>query len=220
MSHKIATIFAATAALFLGSQSALAEDNLFKGYAYHSPLENYTVAKGYYDCSEDVGGTAMCIDNVDFIGRKFSAALVFSGGKLMMVTLVSPADQEIYAKASTTLAKSFTLVSMTDDKTILDLIDLAATAKSKDEYRSKFSNYESVGLNTGNLTYTFLEGVEIKPSLRSASSMLVAAPDNTRSAELILSGQGAEALLLMRFSFPKFEANQSLKAAQEPAEAF
>ncbi|NNA42338.1 MULTISPECIES: hypothetical protein [Pseudomonas] len=220
MSRKIATIFAAAFALLVGSQCALAEDNLFKGYAYNSPLENYAVTKGYYDCSEDIGGTARCIDNVDFVGQKFSAALVFSAGKLIIVTLVSPSDQDVYTKASAALSKSFTVVSMTDDKTILDLIDLAATAKNKDEYISKFSNFENVGLGAGNLTYTFLEGVKVKSSLRNASSMLAAAPDNTRSAELIVSGKGADALLLVRFTFPKLEAKKSLEAAQEPAESF
>lgn len=220
MSHKIAKCFAATVALFVGTQNALADDNLFKGYAYNSPLESYSVAKGYYDCSEEIGGTARCIDDVDFIGNKFTAALIFSGGKLRMVSLMSEFDQELYAKAITTLSKTFTFVSMMDDKTLLDVIDLAATAKSKDEYRSKFTNFESVGLSTGNLTYTFLEGTEVKTNLRNAASMLAAAPDNVRSADLMLAGQGAESGLLIRFSFPKLEANKILEASKEPAEAF
>lgn len=220
MSHKIAKCFAATVALFVGTQNALADDNLFKGYAYNSPLESYSVAKGYYDCSEEIGGTARCIDDVDFIGNKFTAALIFSGGKLIMVSLFSPFDQELYTKAITTLSKTFTLVSMMDDTTLFDVIDLAATAKSKDEYRSKLTNFESVGLSTGNLTYTFLEGAEIKSNLRSAASMLAAAPDNVRCADLMLTGQGAEAALLIRFNYPKLEKNKAVEVSKEPVEAF
>lgn len=220
MSHKIALFFAATVAFFVGAQNALAEDNLFKGYAYHSPLESYSVAKGYYDCSAEVGGTARCIDEVDFIGSKFTAALIFSGGKLIMVSLISAFDQELYAKSYTTLSKTFTIVSMMDDKTLLDVIDLAATVKSKDEYRSKVSNFENVGLGAGNLTYTFLEGAEVKANLRNAASMLAAAPDNVRSADLMLTGQGADAALLIRFNYPKLEANKIREALKEPVEAF
>lgn len=220
MSHKMALFFAATLAFFVGAQNALAEDNLFKGYAYHSPLESYSVAKGYYDCSAEVGGTARCIDDVDFIGSKFTAALIFSGGKLIMVSLISTFDQELYAKSYTTLSKTFTIVSMMDDKTLLDVIDLAATVKSKDEYRSKVSNFESVGLGAGNLTYTFLEGAEVKANLRNAASMLAAAPDNVRSADLMLTGQGADAALLIRFNYPKLEANKIREALKEPVEAF
>lgn len=220
MSHKMALFFAATVAFFVGAQNALAEDNLFKGYAYHSPLESYSVAKGYYDCSAEVGGTARCIDEVDFIGSKFTAALIFSGGKLIMVSLISAFDQELYAKSYTTLSKTFTIVSMMDDKTLLDVIDLAATVKSKDEYRSKVSNFENVGLGAGNLTYTFLEGAEVKANLRNAASMLAAAPDNVRSADLMLTGQGADAALLIRFNYPKLEANKIREALKEPVEAF
>lgn len=220
MPNKLSVILAASFALFICSKSAQAEDNLFKNYAYDSPLDSYTVEKGYYDCSEDVGGTARCIDDVDFIGNKFSAALVFSDGKLIMVSLFSPFDQALYSKALTTIAKTFTLVSMTDDKTLLDVLDLAATAKNQNEFQSKVANYESVGLSAGNLTYSFLEGNKVKSSYRNASSMLAAAPDATRSAELMLTGQGAEALLLVRFSYPKFEVNKARKASEEPAEAF
>ena len=220
MSRKIATVLGTVVGLLAGMQNALAENNLFKGYAYHTPLENYTTAKGYYDCSAEIGGTARCIDDVDFVGTKFTAALIFMDGKLVAVSLVSPYDQGVYTRAYTTLSKTFTLISLTDDKTLLDLVDLAATSKSKEQYLSKVSSYENVGLSAGDLTYTFLEGAEVKPNLKSALSLLAVAPDTARSADLIVSGQGAEAFLIMRFSYPKFEMNKAVKAAQEPAEAF
>ena len=220
MSRKISTVLGAVVGLLAGMQNALADNNLFKGYAYHTPLENFTTAKGYYDCSAEIGGTARCIDDVDFVGTKFTGALIFSDGKLVMVSLVTPYEQGAYTKAYTTLSKTFMLISMTDDKTLLDLVDLAATSKSKEQYLSKASSYENVALSAGNLTYTFLEGAEVKPNLKSALSLLAVAPDTARSADLIVSGQGAEAFLIMRFSYPKFEMNKAVKAAQEPAEAF
>ena len=50
--------------------------------------------------------------------------------------------------------------------------------------------------------------------------MLAVAPDTARSADLIISGQGPETNLIMRFAYPKFEINKAVKEAQEPAEAF
>jgi hypothetical protein len=219
MLKKIASLAFVTASIFVFAQSAAAEEKLFKNYVYQSPLVNYTEASGYYDCSEDVGGTARCIDDVDFLEEKFTVALVFSGNKLIMVSLISPFDQDLYGKAIAGLSKTFTLVSMTDDKSMLDVVEVAKKVSNKDELTAKLANFEQVGLTSGNLTYTFLEGVNAKGQ-SNAIGALNASPDNTRSAELVLAGEGADAGLLIRFSFPRLEANKIIQAAKKPVEAF
>ncbi|QAY92693.1 hypothetical protein [Pseudomonas sp. ACM7] len=207
MLTRIASFAFAAAGIFAFAQSAAAEEKLFKNYVYQSPLANYTEAAGYYDCSEDVGGTARCIDDVDFLEEKFTVALVFSGDKLIMVSLISPFDQDLYGKAIAGLSKTFTLVSMTDDKSMLDVIEVAKKVSSKDELTAELSNFEQVGLTSGSLTYTFLEGVNAKGQ-PNAVSALNASPENIRSAELVLAGEGADAGVLIRFSFPRLEANK------------
>jgi hypothetical protein len=219
MLKKIASFAFAATGIFAFAQSATAEDKLFKNYVYQSPLANYTEAAGYYDCSEDVGGTARCIDDVDFLEEKFTVALVFSGEKLIMVSLISPFDQDLYGKAIAGLSKTFTLVSMTDDKSMLDVIEVARKVSSKEELTAKLSNFEQVGLTSGSLTYTFLEGVNAKGQ-PNAVSALNASPENIRSAELVLAGEGADVGVLIRFSFPRLEANKIIQAAKKPVEAF
>jgi hypothetical protein len=220
MSKKLIAAAVTAIGIFAGNQHALADDKLFKSYAYDSAITEYTQAKGYYDCSKDVGGTAMCIDNVDFIDKKFTAALIFSGSKLVQVSLVSPFDQELYAGTAGVLAKSFSLVSLTDGKSVLDLVEVASKSTSNDDFAAKFSNYESVGLSAGNMTYTFLEGTGSLKGYKTAVSLLQAAPTNTRCAELVVRGEGAESVLIVRFSFPKLETDKMLQAAKKPAESF
>jgi len=52
------------------------------------------------------------------------------------------------------------------------------------------------------------------------AAQLAALPDNVRSAELMLTGEGSDSALIIRFSFPKLEANKVAEAAKKPAESF
>lgn len=206
--------------LFLSSLSAVAADNLFKSYAYGAPLSSFKEAKGYYDCSDEVGGVARCLDDVDFIGHKFTAALIFSGSKLVMFSLFSPFDNDLHATALGSIAKTFKLTSLSDGKSLLDVVQASATAKNQEELTSKVDIYETGALNGDTLTYTFYEGVEQNKGYRNMSSQLSALPDNVRAAELILTGEGADSALIIRFSFPKLQANKAAEAAMKPVEAF
>lgn len=206
--------------LFGGAFSASASDNLFKSYAYESPVSAYKKLKGYYDCSEEVGGTALCLDDVDFLGHKFTAALIFSNSKLIMVSLISPFDQSLYATTIGSIGKTFSLSALTDGKSQLDMVQLAAKSSSREEFASKVSNYESAALNGGNLVYTFLEGVDRNKKFTSLTSLLEASPENIRVAEVVLAGEGVESGLVIRFSFPKLEAKKVAAAAKKPVESF
>ncbi|MBV4539902.1 hypothetical protein [Pseudomonas vlassakiae] len=219
MLKKVASSILVAGAVLASAQGACAEEKLFKNYVYQTPLAKFTEAAGYYDCSEDVGGTARCIDDVDFLEEKFTVALIFSGDKLMMVSLISPFDQNAYVKAIAGLSNSFTLVSMNDEKSILDVFDTARKSRSKQELTTKISNFEQVALASGSLTYTFLEGLSPEGQT-SAVSALAAAPENIRSAELVMAGQGAEAGMVIRFTFPRLEANKVLAEANKPVESF
>lgn len=219
MLKKVASSILVAGALLASAQGALAEEKLFKNYVYQTPLAKFTEAAGYYDCSEDVGGTARCIDDVDFLEEKFTVALIFSGGKLMMVSLISPFDQNAYVKAIAGLSNSFTLVSMNDEKSILDVFDTARKSRSQEELTTKISNFEQVALVSGSLTYTFLEGLSAEGQTNAVSA-LATAPENVRSAELVMAGQGADAGMIIRFTFPRLEANKVLAEAKKPVESF
>lgn len=203
----------------VGSQSAVAADNLFKNYEYGSALASYKEADGYYDCSEDVGGVARCIDDVDFIGNKFTAALVFSGSKLISVSLISSFDADLFATSIGTLLKTFRLSALSDGRSQLDVIQVSATS-TRDELASKIMNFEGGAADDGTLTYTFFEGVDGSKKYPTMTSQVAALPDNVRAAEVVLTGEGQESSLLISFSFPKLEAKKVSAAASKPAEAF
>lgn len=220
MSKKILAAVLATASFFAGVQNAQAADNLFKSYVYDTSIASYTEAAGYYDCSADLGVPARCIDDVDFIGEKFTAALIFSSDKLSMVSLLAPFDRDLYGRAFVALAKSFGLVALSDGKSVLDLVELAGKAKSKDEYTTKIKNYESVGLSSNDLTYTFFEGVTSLKAYSSVHNLMTSVPANTRSAELLISGEGEESSIVIRFSFPGLDGQKFIQEAKKPVESF
>lgn len=202
------------------SSYASAEDILFKTYAHDSPITSYTTAQGYYDCSDDIGAKALCLDDVKFIDNNFTAILVFSADKLISVSLVAGFDQTLYGKAIGALAQSFTLATLADNKSQLDVLELASKSASKSDYATTLANYESVGINSGSLTYTFIEkGAELA-GRKSFVSALAAAPNNIRAAELMLLSEGSENSLMIRFSLPKLEANKLLSEVKKPVEKF
>jgi hypothetical protein len=220
MSKKIFSAALAVLGIFVGMQTAVAGDNLFKSYAYDTPLANYTESAGFYDCSAQVGATAKCIDDVDFIDHKFTASLIFSGDKLMIVSLFAPYDRDLFGRAIGALGKTFGLVALSDGKSMLDLVELAGKVKNKDEYSAKVTNYESIALNANDLTYSFIEGATSLKGAANAHSMMASAPANVRGADLIVSGEGDESTIIIKFSFPRLDENKLVQQAKKPVEAF
>ena len=217
MSKKWIAGVLAGVGMLTSSLSAVAADTLFKNYVYGAPLANYENADGYYDCSEDVGGVAFCIDDVDFIGHKFTAALAFSSAKLISVTLVSPYDSDLHTTAIGSLAKTFKLSLLSDDRSQLDIVQATAVARSRDELSAKVSNFEGAATtNGGSITYTFFEGVDKDKKFSTVTSQLVALPDNVRAADLMVTGEGSDAVVLIKFNLPKLEANKVAAALKKP----
>ncbi|AZL68169.1 MULTISPECIES: hypothetical protein [Pseudomonas] len=220
MSKKALAAALGVMGMLTGMQNAVAEDNLFKKYAYDTPIAKYTEAAGYYDCSTEIGATARCLDDVDFLDQKFTAALLFSGDKLMMVSLFAPYDRDLFGRAIGALAKTFTLVSLADGKSVLDIIEFAGKAKNKDEYTAKLTNYENVALAANELTYSFVEGLTPDKRAANVHSLMKSAPANIRGADLIVSGEGDESSIIIKFSFPKLDENKLVQQAKKPVESF
>jgi|GEM_PF-1130568 len=220
MSKKAGLVAVALGMLVAGS--ALAADNkLYKDFAYDAPKAGFVKAKGFFDCSADIGGDALCQENVDFIGHKFLQVLAFDGQKLKNVALVAqPFEQAVYASATAALSKGFVLAALANGTSQLDLIELAKKSANRNDYVTQLSNYESQSLNAGNLTYTFFEGVEMKKSYTSVAVMSMDMPENVRAAEMIVSEEGDESAIIIRFSFPKLDQKQFAEAAKKPVESF
>ena len=219
---KIASsLLGAALAFAMIGTPAVAAEKLFKDYAYGAPSSEFTAAPGYYDCSADVGAGAICLDDVDFIGRKFTAALMFSDDKLYMLSLISEFDLDTYTKTMGALAKSFSLVAMADGSSQLDLVDLARKSASEVDFTAALNNYERVGLNAGNLTYSFIEGQNLLARKHAnATVTLASVPDNSRTADLVVVSEGVGSAMGGRISFPKLEARKVEQAMAAPAEKF
>lgn len=220
MSKSIRSIAVAVAMVLGLCAPAVAQDKLFKDFAYDSPQKACTEAKGFYDCTDDVGATAMCKDDVDFIGQKFTLALVFSNAKLITVSLVSSFDQHLYASAVAALGQSFVLAAMSDGKTQLDLFELKGRSSSREDFVAKVASYEHSGTDSGDFTYTFFEGIDSSKAHSNMGEMLTTSATNLRCAELMLTGQDANTGVVVRFSFPNLEVAKVQAAAQKPVEAF
>ncbi len=220
MSKCVGLIGAVFAVAFAGS--ALAADNkLFKDLAYDSPKAVNAKIKGAYDCTETMGSDALCVDNIDFIGHKFVQVLAFNDSKLKSVALyVEPFNQAVYASAAAALNKTFVLTKLANVQEQLDLIELANKVTDRNDYVTRLTNFENQSLASGDLTYTFFEGVEVKKSYTSTPVMTNAMPETVRAAELVVSEEGGESALFIRFSFPKLDQKAFAEAAKKPVESF
>lgn len=200
--------------------AAMASDTLFQGYAYESPYASYPKAKGYYDCSEQMGIKALCLDNVEFIGHKFTAALTFIDDKLNMVSLISIFDKALYSHAVDELGKSYSLSALSDASEQLDMFKLAAST-SGPTYSAKVKEFEDVAIKSGSLTYSYVDSnvatatTDKKKSYRDMDAFFADAPDNFRAVELLVTGLTTETPLLIRFSFPKLDANKALEGLKK-----
>lgn len=193
------------------------EAKLFKDYTYLSARDSYVNQQGYYDCSADVGSDALCKDDVRFMDHSFTAALVFSAGKLHHISLMTEQDQAIFAKLFGTLSQTFTLVALNDGKSQLDILHTLQNDRSA---KQTITSFEGGGINGGSFTYIMLEKVAAMDKADSLISALALQPDTVRSADLMVVGQGADSVIVLKFALPKREAQLVRDAAQKPAESF
>lgn len=210
------------ASLFTASALAAEQPKLFKSWTYGSPDSGYSEAEGFYDCSAEVGSPARCIEEVDFLGHSFGAILLFNNQQLQSVALAADFSQDIYVKSVGALSKTFTMALMRGSNDQLDIIELARIRGGKENFMAQLNNYETLNLQQGQLTYLYLEQPAAALMTRNnAVDATLNAPADVRSAELSVTDNDGEPLLLITFSLPRL-ALQSLKQALQraPAEDF
>jgi hypothetical protein len=49
---------------------------------------------------------------------------------------------------------------------------------------------------------------------------MAAAPANVRGADLIVTGEGEESVIMIKFSFPKLDENKLVEQTKKPVESF
>lgn len=208
------------AAAALAASSAATATPLFRDLVYDAPLSDFDKRKGYYDCSADMGYTARCIDDVTFLGHSFDVqVLAFVNGRLRSVQLATDFKPEIYTAMIKALMDGFTLIILQSGDRRLDLIE---TVRKEGEARlgPKVAEFESVGLNKGELTYMFIE--QPGPALRAFQNgyeAITKSPLTTREADLVVREKDKEAVISVSFSLPR-RAMQDLQKTPVPKEKF
>ena len=209
----------AAVAVFTAAASAVATP-LFRDLVYDTPIKDFDQAKGYYDCSADMGYTARCVDGVTFLGHKFDLqVLAFVNGRLRSVQLVTDFKAEIYASLIKALMDGFSLIVLQSGDRRMDLIE---TARKEGESRlwPKVSEFESVALNKGDLVYMFIE--QPRSALRAFSTgfeAILKSPPTTREADVLVKEKDKEAIVSVVFSLPR-RVMQDLQSTPAPKEKF
>jgi hypothetical protein len=194
---------------------------LFKSYTFNAPLATFSESHGYYDCSEDLGGTARCLNDVEFLGHAFTAGLKFDAQRLMSVSLITEFDENLYFRVAGALGKTFGLCALQGATDRLDLIELARNTKDQAALQSKLSTFESLNLKNGNLTYIYVERpiAELR-SKKNAVDAILTAPSGTRTADLLVVVDESSAALIVTFNLPKLALQKIKKSMDAPVENF
>jgi hypothetical protein len=187
------------------STSALAQQpKLFKEHEFDAPISLYSESAGYYDCSAEMGSTARCQAQTDFLDHNFEIAFLFSDQRLSSVVLATTLDEKLLYRATGTLSKSFTLILMSGAGEQFDLIEIARETSDVTTLEARTSAFENRMLNSGELSYFFIEQPAAELNKRQNSAAAVnQSPAHTRTAEITLAETEDEPYMSITFSLPK-----------------
>lgn len=196
--------------------------SLFKDYQYGASYEEFSEDLGYYDCTQEIGANALCLEVVPFVGHEFEMALVFNQQRLTSVSLFTDFDNDLHAKVMGALAKNFTLVALQGQDAIFDLITEAKSSSNAATYGANLNNFEVLQLSNGQLSYVFLEQTESALSkVNNATQAALSLPKGQRGAELIvMEDDEADTFLLINFTSPRLEIERQEQLMAEPTEDF
>gem|GEM_PF-300143 len=196
---------------------------LFKQYKYGQPISEFPIGSLYEDCSSDVGQSARCAGEVEFMGEKYSTTLVFSDSKLSSVSLVTDFSVETYGKLMASLPKNgFNLALMQGKSDRLDLIETASKGgQSQSDFISKISAFESVNINGGQLAYAFVELPRSELNkYKSTVDALMKMPSKTRELDLTVFEDDESAYIDLTFTLPKLALQELSASGEVSKEAF
>lgn len=207
---------------FFLSVTALATDlQLFKNHTYGSTYTNYLDQDTHYDCTEDVGMTALCADKIDFLSTEFTEVLIFNDSKLESVTLIAKYSEPLYQKTISTLIGKFQLSVLQSNSDLLDLVKLKRESINHSNFVSQLSEFESISLTQGYLLYAFLD-ISGKSSVQANNytELLLTLPEGAREIDLEVAEDDYDAWIRMNFSLPVLQVKNFQKLLNESMEDF
>lgn len=196
--------------------------SLFKDYQFGSTYNQFSEQEGYYDCTDDLGATALCLDDVSFVGYDFELALMFSGQDLTSVSLFNDFESDMLAKVVGALIKNFSLIAMQSEHELLDIIAEAKQTKNQSALAAKIDNFESINLSNGELSYVFAE--QKAPALKrssTATEAIQSLPKGLRGVEvMVVTDEEADTFLIINFTSPRLEIERQEKLMTDSSEEF
>ena len=216
-------LFASVGVAFaLASFSVFASGpKLFKEYRYDAQEQEFANIDAYYDCSEDVGAPALCIDEVGFLSAQFAGVLTFQDEQLRSVSLIAEFSESLYQRVVAALVQKFQLAVLQSDNDRLDLIALRREISNQSELIARVSAFESVALTQGMLTYAFLDTKNKASGLaNNVVELIQQLPEDAREVDLTVGEDADDSWLTLKFMLPVLQIKQTEQLLRKPTEDF
>ena len=206
-------------AITLCSGTAFAEGpQLFKDFSFGQPRADLLQKAGMVPCDE-VEKEALCREGQKFAGfSDWEQLFLFRGGKLSLVALTGPTDDDRYVKTIGTITNNgfIPAVLQSGDK----YFDFIKEVKEKGKAAAAdLATFEAAALNgASGLTFTFIEKADAKGAAKTGSfiSFIGAAPQTLRAVEVEIAGDD----MYVRFLAPKAALADQKKQIEEQKESF
>jgi hypothetical protein len=187
---------------YANSQKAFAEVPLFKEFTHDSPNIKFLELSERFDCPPHFGKNTVCVGGIDFAECRFAAVLYFESKQLVQVTLTADYDRERLEKVQAALAHFFTLISMSDRTSRMDIAELKRKISQENERAVTRADYEEQGLNDRHLAYAYVEGVHVTAGAANEAAVYARAHENDRAVELVVAEGVWRSPLLCQNSLP------------------
>lgn len=184
---------------------------IFKEYKYGQPLSLYSSNSEYTDCSDVFGQTALCKENVQFLGHMFTAGLLFDNQQLTTVSLYTPYSDQLYTTIVSSLPQNnFGLFLLKDSKQQIDVLESFKT-KGSDLTLKQINEFESRLADEPEINFSFVENPQQYQSCKNITELLLQLKDDTRGLDLSLEEDTEGSWLYLTFSFPKKDLQNMIK---------
>ena len=194
---------------------------LFKEYRYGAQEKEFVNNAAYYDCSEDVGAPALCIDEINFLSAEFTGVLTFQEKQLQSFSLVSEFSELVYQRAIAALVQKFQLSVLQSENDRLDLVALQREISNQSEFAARVNAFESVALNQGMLTYAFLDSKnKTRGRAKNVVELIQQLPEDAREVDLTVGEDAYDSWLTLKFMLPVLQMKQTEQLLRKPTENF
>jgi len=193
----------------------IADESIFQDYKYNMSKQELVKRNGIFDCSKEFGDNSLCKEE-EFIGIKAAYLFKLMDNKLKEVTVIVDYADDNHIKLFQAINKNFVLVALKNKKSMLDVIN---SYKSDYEHTAaKVSEFESIGLSNGELTYIFFDKSSINENTKKSKNLYEAmtnASINLREVDYRITSNKKNSFIFLSFTLPKLVQKDISKILNE-----